>query len=1613
MPSDLFDELDAPAKLDIFDDLDSPPARRDIFDETENDLSRFGDYPSAPAPGSSPDIIDARPLARENLQSQIGAERDRLQGIGDDASRLADVGLMTPFQAGGDIVRGGVADIASGMAGSPEYSGNITAALSGDTLPIDRVLADVSKEAPGAATLGKISQGIAGSAPLIAVMPQGALGKLVAAGFTADMLRHAGPEATALGEEMGKPPEERDYDKITTALSTLAQTTAFAPLAGAHAGGSTGRAIVDRIAPRQAAIRELSRQLKDEPLEFKMTPDETARLRSGLPPRAPAEPVLPELARTGELVDRALQERTQRIIDPSQTPAIDLLRAQGNEIIPGAAAPEFRPGGGQTTGGRVSFNRPAEEIAPGRTTAEKPEDSLSVAEVPQVSPEASRFIAEFSKPDAKVSNMSDTPDAVTTVKTGLSLKNVADLDALLAANNAARSSLQRLRAKQRSGEKLTAEETQEFFGNAGKVQFPREAVEVATNYGAWSEANQALGPRPRPLGERPLDWQKSPEVRDWLERNGEQLGLDVSEIRQGSLKTTAGERIEIPEPPSMPEVQKTLRELRYEFPGGLKVEIVENHHALPDASHQAAYRQGANPVGIKGYVDGKTVYINRQMLDSAADIRQLFLHEQAGHFATDRILGPKLTKFMESVHDSFTKDALMEETRMLYKKADKARLGREFVARLSENPKSNPTAWNKIVAQFRSWLRDIGWVKKVSENDIRVLLQRSMDSLRAKEGGMSPDEISLSVARSAKEAAEERYPREAKPPASGEAPKPRPATVSEGAPIPPDITGGAERMRQSAARATTSEQVPPAVQERIAEAPESFYKSQKYKSVEEAVAAAGDAELAAVPKESNFHVASQLELSRRLFEQGRTEEGYEVFKNVSRQGTEWGQNINQFKMLKGTTPANIIDLVNSGLKEAGRDPLTKKQMEVLGGKADESIQANKRLENAKKKWEEDPTDANAQAAQKALDEAAKSDLETQRSINNYKIRTWPQMLKAFAQGNPLTPMSHVANFVGNTVGASMEGSSRGVATLIDTIRNAMTGTGRKITVGPSIARAAAEGYGRGLKESPKILARGTGDVIKGESRLGLQPFRSFIKAFAKNPDVPTVGGKVPLNERIRLATEGTFGIPPETMLRLLSGADRPPYEAARARLIAEQAKLKGLTPKQSSMAQKFPELFFDKETLAQIKLESADAVFQRPSVAVDKLQSLIRQKGGDWGDFAFTLLVSPYKLTPWNLVVRTLQYNPVWAAAESAIKARRGDTRGAEISAGRMVIGSMLYATGYYLYKNGLIGPSLEGRSESQKERMLSGEVLPPNHVNLSGLDRLRKGESPAFKAGDETIDLTRGGGAAGAILSSVANIGRKSENKPEESGTEFAMSLLRDSTLEQANFTINQSFLKGVTGALDAIQHGNFGPYVTGVENMLLNVGTPNTLTALSRATRNYAPDMKAEGVADEFGKVVKNRFGILGADDYLPAKRDLFGEKMPQTPEGRNSILYHLFDISKGRQVTDDPVKLELYRLWRKTADASVIPSIPQRDITAENQTYPLSNALYSEFSETVGRRRKEIADSLVQNPHFNELTDEQKIKTMEDAWREGLDYGKAVFLDKHQSELKAKQPRAGFDK
>ena len=830
------------------------------------------------------------------------------------------------------------------------------------------------------------------------------------------------------------------------------------------------------------------------------------------------------------------------------------------------------------------------------------------------------------------------------------------------------------------------------------------------------------------------------------------------------------------------------------------------------------------------------------------------------------------------------------------------------------------------------------------------------------------------------------------------------------------------QMRRSAARATESPDIPQEVRTRIAEAPESFYPTQKTPDVAALVSGMSDAELSSVQIHSNIYVAARLEQANRFFKSGNNEAAYDVFVALTREGTNFGQLVNQFKLLKGVNPQSVVDLVNAGLRKAGRDPLKESQREKVRTKAQESIRKNRELEKAKDDWRKDPTDENATTAQRALNEADKADLEVQRLIHQYQHRSIAALLKAIIQGNTLTPISQFANFVGNISGLPFRQANRGGAAVIDIIDSYLRSRPREIAVHPVHGTSAAsKGAWEGLKQIPAILRWGPGNVVKGESRAGLHPIQAMVNLLSKTPDVPTVGGRVPFMDRVGMALESTFAVPAEIMLRGLSVGDIAPKLAARSRILSEAFQLKKVPQSQWAFAQKFPELFLDRETLSRVENEMQRAVFQQSSTALNYFNRLLKEKGGDTADLAASMAGAIYRLTPWNVTKEILSWNPLVALGQTAFEAKRGNIRGAEMAASRFVLGSAVTAAGYWLYHKGILSPSLDQPDEEQRARILAQEVMPPNHVNISALrrtfQRYSKGQTPSkedfgYRAGDETKDIFRSGFIGGSMLYMVANIGRDFEKKKMDQSENMVASLLQDSVLQQMRFGIQQTMLKGTAAALDAILKGDIDSYINSIMGTALSIPIPNSFTAVSRTMREYQVDMKEPEFKERVKNLVKTRLGFLGLDDYMPLKRDLWGRPMKETPEGSNALIYQLFDVTKGRQVTSDPVALELYRLWRKTADPSVIPSIPSRRLTVRNQSYQLNSKQYERLSELVGKHRLDVVQLIVTNPNFQSFTDEQRIALLQRVYERGSQNGRLLFLNEQGKNLESQPKRAGFE-
>ena len=138
------------------------------------------------------------------------------------------------------------------VAGKPEFSGNIPAMISGEQLPYEKTIQDITKSNPKTAIVAQAAQNVVGTAPQL-FLPGAGLPKLawraLSAFFTYSLLKNAKPTAEALGDEYGKAPEDRDPNKLRDLWASAIEDTGFSILTG-YGAAKPG------IATESAAIRK-------------------------------------------------------------------------------------------------------------------------------------------------------------------------------------------------------------------------------------------------------------------------------------------------------------------------------------------------------------------------------------------------------------------------------------------------------------------------------------------------------------------------------------------------------------------------------------------------------------------------------------------------------------------------------------------------------------------------------------------------------------------------------------------------------------------------------------------------------------------------------------------------------------------------------------------------------------------------------------------------------------------------------------------------------------------------------------------------------------------------------------------------------------------------------------------------------------------------------------------------------------------------------------------------------------------------------------------------------------------------------------------------------------
>ncbi len=838
-------------------------------------------------------------------------------------------------------------------------------------------------------------------------------------------------------------------------------------------------------------------------------------------------------------------------------------------------------------------------------------------------------------------------------------------------------------------------------------------------------------------------------------------------------------------------------------------------------------------------------------------------------------------------------------------------------------------------------------------------------------------------------------------------------------PIQLPTPGVGEKIRKTPQRIIEQKLAPEATMREVAKG-DVLYKTKSIKELEQQFFDLPNDDVVGVANSRDDIVGdvAKVTMYKRYADAGDAVRANQYLEMVTKPGTDLGQRLNVFKLIK-MQPTAYASAVAKVVEKSG--------YRIDEAMAERIASLKKLSNNAENKF-----NSLAEKARNSLDDvdikaAINAEKNYTKSLYDLQIvegrlipkKLFAETLPTIIQGNLLSPISLVTNLWSNVINSPLRMASRQGAFVAQEVGRAFQKLAGK-EVGPRLIAPPTGGITRTI-EAGKAGLRGIGEglvgvrrglsaegLLSGEKIKGFKPLTAFKQfwtgeGLAKPIEKGLKGITTQAVDRLRLATEATLGVPAETMLRLLQLGDAPFRRIAQARLLSEQAQLAGLTGKALQTAVRLPTA----RQLSKIEQEAAEAVFQQDTVLTRAALSAANLFGIG-NKFGPARLIGksiiPYAKTPANVIDEMLEFSlPPYALMKAGFAAKSKDYRKSQMLIGKALTGTALLGVAKTLSDQGIIGGK---PSTSEKIRDVQYQTLTPRSINISALNRFANGDSTTIEPGDKIISLDKMG-ITGAILS-IMNSAMDATKQGKDGSFEF--SSLFPETL---SFAFNQSFLKGTNSLLSAMLDGSgatLDKWISDYYGVVASIPFPNTLTAVSRSMRETMPekfqikDVPGDGVErmiNVFGEVLSRRLPSM--DEDMPRRIDIWGREVPQTPEGADPIAYNFFDVTKGREVSYDPITLGIYKIFKATDDGDVVPPKPLRNFTLDNVKYRLDPELYEDYARMRGRANRRAAEAMFADKDFKRMKNEEKVIVLRSAYAQVGDDVRKQFISKYGNRIK----------
>ena len=840
--------------------------------------------------------------------------------------------------------------------------------------------------------------------------------------------------------------------------------------------------------------------------------------------------------------------------------------------------------------------------------------------------------------------------------------------------------------------------------------------------------------------------------------------------------------------------------------------------------------------------------------------------------------------------------------------------------------------------------------------------------------------------------------------------------------------------------------------EAIISNPENYIKPQSIKKIKSELEDMTDQELVnhltdesvgrLSERNDDVGVLAGAEMLRRAIARGETDRIPAIVAELAAVGTTAGRILRHFRELKSSTPKGLASIIESAVTNNGNQLSDAQKAELKKVTEDLFVQQAKVEELMRRAVGGEQVDAELESA---IDDMKATERKLDTFTTKYVEKSWGTLFGQLVQGNLLTTISQMFN-----IGANMVNAVAYVATDILSLpfEAAMMKIGK--AMGKNIEdrrKASLMAYVYGFRKFGAGFVEAADQIVTGQDKefsewrvhRGLAPFRSLKAAFQK--DLPLgPDGKGSLSQRSKLFVQGTLGIPAEVMFRLLSLGDTPFRRFAEGVDLYQSAKSMGLEGEALARYLKYP----SKRDLERAKREGRKLTFQEETAASKNVNSIVAalegmvsrgidSMGMNGQDFAKALFKTmlPYRSTPANILYETFTWvNPYVGTVRMANQLRNGEVEESSKTLAKMMLGAVTMEAALMLISEGIISGPVKW--DEDEEKNMAYDVFPPSSVNISALRRLINGEDPAHQADDYFFKYDKLGMFGAVMSTAVQSTDAETLREREYSSpTQFFSHTISDffgaGSVSAISAMMEQSFVQGLNGFIKVLIGDNVERDLEAFLSTMFKAGSaailPNQMNAFYRSSRGYLPDSRltrdvgdqggviglAERLSAKFSYTIRDR--TFGLADY-PVRVNWKGEDIQQTPIGASPIAYQLFDITKSRQGSADPLSNEIWRLYEQTeafTDVCGTPSYAStRKLNVPNITSKkdikmvrdlgrgytwvndeefmaesvyLSTSQINELMKIGGKERYKDALELTQTKEYKDASDEDKIDMLND--------------------------------